>query len=205
MLIKSPYTHKTLLSKVGPLMGKLGLHMWGRWGCTWEGGAAHGEGGAAHGRVELYMGKVGLHMGKVGLHMGGWSCTWGRWGCTWGRWGCTWEGGAAHGEGGAAHGEGGAAHGEGGAAHGEGGAAHEEGGAARTLSHVVSPPPLGRWKEYPVATTAYCYFFGALYMGVFSFYFVVVGRAQEFILPQRVSCVVPLSCSGFLTIYPKIE
>jgi len=45
--------------------------------------------------------------------------------------------------------------------------------------------PRCKWKDYPVATTAYCYFFGALYMGVFSCYYMMVGRAQEFILPQR--------------------
>ena len=49
---------------------------------------------------------------------------------------------------------------------------------------VVSPS--GKWKEYPVTITAYSYFFGAMFMGLFSLYYAATGQSREFQIPQKV-------------------
>ena len=45
----------------------------------------------------------------------------------------------------------------------------------------------GKWRDYPIAVTAYSSFFGAVYVGLASIYFAATGREEEFIMPQAVS------------------
>ncbi len=47
--------------------------------------------------------------------------------------------------------------------------------------------PLGKWREHPVAVTAYSYGFGALFMAIASLYFVFTGQTDAFYLPPDVS------------------
>lgn len=46
---------------------------------------------------------------------------------------------------------------------------------------------IGVWREYPVAMTAYTYFFGALFLGAGSLYYIFTGQADQFLIPQHVS------------------
>lgn len=46
--------------------------------------------------------------------------------------------------------------------------------------------PLGRWKKHPIYVTAYSYFFGALFMGLGSLYYVGTGQYTLFKIPQDV-------------------
>lgn len=48
----------------------------------------------------------------------------------------------------------------------------------------------GKWKQYPVAVTAYSYFFGALFMGLSTIYFAASGQGDQFAIPQDVSIYV---------------
>jgi drug/metabolite transporter (DMT)-like permease len=45
--------------------------------------------------------------------------------------------------------------------------------------------PNCRWKEYPVATTAYSYFFGAVFMGLASLYYPFQGRVDVYHIPRE--------------------
>ena len=45
---------------------------------------------------------------------------------------------------------------------------------------------VGRWKEYPVATTAYSYFFGAMFMGLASLYYPFQGQVDVYKIPLEV-------------------
>ena len=44
----------------------------------------------------------------------------------------------------------------------------------------------GRWKDYPVGTTAYSYFFGAMFMGVASLYYPINGQFDVYYMPLEV-------------------
>ena len=44
----------------------------------------------------------------------------------------------------------------------------------------------GRWKDYPVGTTAYSYFFGAIFMGVTSLYYPIRGQVDIYKIPLEV-------------------
>ena len=54
-------------------------------------------------------------------------------------------------------------------------------------SCVTATVLVGRWKEYPVATTAYSYFFGAMFMGLASLYYPFQGQVDVFKIPVKVS------------------
>ncbi len=47
-----------------------------------------------------------------------------------------------------------------------------------------------KWKDYPIAITATCYFFGAIYMGLASTYFLFTNQVEEFRMPRyvRIRC-----------------
>ena len=54
-------------------------------------------------------------------------------------------------------------------------------------SCVIATVLIGRWKEYPVATTAYSYFFGAMFMGLASLYYPFQGQVDVYKIPVKVS------------------
>ena len=45
----------------------------------------------------------------------------------------------------------------------------------------------GKWKDYPIAVTAYGYLFGSLFMGSFTLYYIWSGQPEQFLIPQHVS------------------
>ena len=45
----------------------------------------------------------------------------------------------------------------------------------------------GKWRDHPVAITAYSYFFGAVFMGLASLYVFPVGKSEEYKIPSQVS------------------
>lgn len=44
----------------------------------------------------------------------------------------------------------------------------------------------GKWKQYPIYVTAYGYFFGALFMGLSSMFYVAKNQTHLFRIPQEV-------------------
>ena len=44
----------------------------------------------------------------------------------------------------------------------------------------------GKWKDYPVGTTAYSYFFGAMFMGLASLYYPITGQVDVYQIPSQV-------------------
>lgn len=56
-----------------------------------------------------------------------------------------------------------------------------------SLDYITPSLLAGRWKDYPVGTTAYSYFFGALFMGLASLYYPVRGEVDVYRIPLEVS------------------
>jgi hypothetical protein len=46
--------------------------------------------------------------------------------------------------------------------------------------------PNSRWKDYPVGTTAFSYFFGAMFMGLASLYYPITGQVDVYYIPTEV-------------------
>ena len=45
----------------------------------------------------------------------------------------------------------------------------------------------GKWRNYPVAITAYAYLFGFIYMGLASLYVFPTGNSKDYKIPPEVS------------------
>jgi drug/metabolite transporter (DMT)-like permease len=45
--------------------------------------------------------------------------------------------------------------------------------------------PNSRWKDYPVGTTAFSYFFGAMFMGLASLYYPITGQVDVYYIPTE--------------------